>query len=113
MENKGQGSMNNLDLSHLIRVCEARIKVPSSVIACLLLAPERAFATAYEHEFTPPTVLSLLHRLQAAEKRVKLYDELLYAVGSKYPNETRHETALRYIHEREQPKDIHACKEAE
>ena len=30
-----------------------------------------------------------------------LYSELLYAVGRKYPNETRHETALRYIQERE------------
>jgi hypothetical protein len=30
------------------------------------------------------------------------YNELLYAVGTKYPNETRHETALRYIKEAEQ-----------
>jgi hypothetical protein len=28
---------------------------------------------------------------------VEKYYELLYAVGRKYPNETRHETALRYI----------------
>ena len=26
-----------------------------------------------------------------------LYNELLFAVGNKYPNETRHQTALRYI----------------
>lgn len=31
------------------------------------------------------------------------YNELLYAVAKKYPGETRHETALRYIREREQP----------
>lgn len=30
------------------------------------------------------------------------YDELIYAVGKKYPGETRHQTALRYIREREQ-----------
>ena len=44
-------------------------------------------------------------RLEAAERRVereetdwsKLYHELLYAVGNKYPGETRHQTALRYI----------------
>lgn len=30
-----------------------------------------------------------------------LYYELLYAVACKFPNETRHETALRYIRERE------------
>ena len=29
------------------------------------------------------------------------YYELLYAVEKKHPNETRHETALRYIRERE------------
>jgi vacuolar-type H+-ATPase subunit I/STV1 len=28
---------------------------------------------------------------------VKNYNELIYAVGRKYPNETRHQTALRYI----------------
>ena len=27
----------------------------------------------------------------------ELYNELLFAVGSKYPDETRHQTALRYI----------------
>lgn len=32
----------------------------------------------------------------------ELYDELLYAVARKYPDETRHETALRYIRQREQ-----------
>jgi hypothetical protein len=31
------------------------------------------------------------------------YNELLYAVGNKYPNETRHETALRYIRKAEEP----------
>ena len=29
------------------------------------------------------------------------YHKLIYAVATKYPNETRHETALRYIMERE------------
>ena len=32
----------------------------------------------------------------------KLYHELLLAVGNVYPNETRHETALRYIKQAEQ-----------
>jgi len=32
-----------------------------------------------------------------------LYDELIYAVASKHEGETRHETALRYIRERETP----------
>jgi len=29
------------------------------------------------------------------------YNELIYAVQNKYPNETRHQTALRYILEKE------------
>ena len=32
----------------------------------------------------------------------KLYNELLYAVESKFSNETRHQTALRYIQEAEE-----------
>ena len=36
-----------------------------------------------------------------AEKAESQYEELIYAVGMKYQNETRHETALRYIRERE------------
>jgi len=34
-----------------------------------------------------------------------LYHQLLYAVCSKHPGETRHETALRYIHERESKRE--------
>ena len=30
-----------------------------------------------------------------------LYHELIMSVAQKFPNETRHETALRYIEERE------------
>lgn len=36
------------------------------------------------------------------------YYELLYAVGTKYPNESRHETALRYIKEAEAPTPLGA-----
>jgi hypothetical protein len=36
---------------------------------------------------------------------VEKYDELLYSVGNKYPNESRHETALRYIRNSENPTD--------
>ena len=32
----------------------------------------------------------------------KKYNELIYMVGNKYPTESRHETALRYIKEAEQ-----------
>jgi len=35
------------------------------------------------------------------EQTTKLYNELLFAVAQKWPGETRHNTALRYIQERE------------
>lgn len=40
-----------------------------------------------------------------------MYNELIYAVGRKYPNECRHETALRYIREAEQEDNSTASKE--
>lgn len=48
-----------------------------------------AFLDAYLDQFKK------LKRERAEAQR--LYHELLYAVGKKFPNETRHETALRYI----------------
>ena len=36
-----------------------------------------------------------------------LYNELLYAVAKKFPGETRHETALRYIRQAEAPQPGH------
>jgi hypothetical protein len=42
--------------------------------------------------------------LAQAEQDTKLYHELLYAVASKFPNETRHQTALRYIKRAEELK---------
>jgi len=35
------------------------------------------------------------------ERTKDLYNELIMAVHTKFPNETRHETALRYIRQRE------------
>lgn len=40
------------------------------------------------------------------------YDELLHAVASKHEGETRHETALRYILEREADQNLSAAVEA-
>lgn len=40
------------------------------------------------------------------EEATKNYIELLMAVGNKYPGETRHETALRYIRQAEQSSDV-------
>lgn len=45
--------------------------------------------------------LEMENRLAEKEKEVARYHELIYAVEAKHPNETRHQTALRYIKERE------------
>jgi|JI10StandDraft_1071094.scaffolds.fasta_scaffold101188_8 hypothetical protein len=47
-------------------------------------------------------------KTEATEAR---YNELLLAVSNKYPGETRHETALRYIRERETPNNDGACSQ--
>ena len=46
-----------------------------------------------------------LSLLDEVEQLKGVYDELIYAVGSKYKNESRHETALRYIQQQEMPSD--------
>ena len=51
------------------------------------------------------------------EERIKIlegkYNELIFAVHNKYPNESRHETALRYIQSYENPKDnVAKCERA-
>jgi hypothetical protein len=47
-----------------------------------------------------PEFLSVIEPDPKANPRI-LYEELLYAVAQKLPHETRHQTALRYIRERE------------
>ena len=42
-------------------------------------------------------------RIAELEVVEEKYRELLYQVSCKFPNETRHETALRYLKERETP----------
>lgn len=45
--------------------------------------------------------LNLFNTSQTASDILKLYSELLFAVESKFPGESRHQTALRYIKEAE------------
>ncbi len=42
-----------------------------------------------------------MERIAKLEKKAALHTELLYAVASAFPDETRHETALRYIKQAE------------
>jgi S-adenosylmethionine/arginine decarboxylase-like enzyme len=51
--------------------------------------------------------LGKIKQLEAKIKQLqKLYNELIMAIERKYPNESRHDTALRYIIERERQEAI-------
>jgi len=52
-------------------------------------------------EFDALVVAMFEHVESAMDAHQKKYQELIFAVAQKFPNETRHETALRYINERE------------
>jgi hypothetical protein len=57
-------------------------------------------------------IATLGRRINALEGVNQRYNELIMAVESKEPNETRHETALRYITERETPSENCAKEQA-
>lgn len=57
---------------------------------------EREFQEALAKNW--PAILALGRERDALLAK---YNELLFAVAQKFPDETRHETALRYINERE------------
>ena len=59
----------------------------------------------------PIADLDIFFLLSEIDRLKKLYNELIFAVGNKYPDETRHQTALRYILSCEQSPD-EAEKEA-
>ena len=51
----------------------------------------------------------LRKQLEQAEDWKTKYHELLFAVGQKFPDETRHQTALRYIRRAETGNNIAYC----
>ena len=61
--------------------------------------PKRKFFWAASDAEVPPSALPLYAALAEPEPDAiaAKYNELLMAVWHKYPGETRHETALRYI----------------
>lgn len=54
----------------------------------------------------------LEEKLAKAEQRVAEYNELIYAVQTKNPDETRHQTALRYIRNAENRQSYTAANTA-
>uniref|UniRef100_A0A6H1ZG30 Uncharacterized protein n=1 Tax=viral metagenome TaxID=1070528 RepID=A0A6H1ZG30_9ZZZZ len=64
------------------------------------------FSKAHEEDMY--TILSLIDRMPEPKTEDK-YMELIMAVENKYPGESRHQTALRYIKEAES-RSSHTCK---
>jgi predicted nuclease with TOPRIM domain len=62
---------------------------------------------AAERNTVPRSRFDVLQSLVGTlDAQVERYNELLYAVETKHEGETRHQTALRYIREREHPSDL-------
>ena len=66
------------------------------LIGCL-----EAYRTFQRDMFTKEEIDAIIARLRAGDETEKLYHELLYEVARKFPDETRHETARRYIRQAE------------
>lgn len=77
---------------------EAREIVAAHNASLAQLREEAILAKGYLEVRHHNSSLALREELEAARKN---YQELILSVQSKYPDETRHETALRYIKERE------------
>lgn len=72
--------------------------------------PSHAISTHRTHPIENPdnlflykTYMYISSRDTYWKERVEAYNELILAVGNKHPNETRHQTALRYIKNAEEP----------
>lgn len=54
--------------------------------------------------------LATVGMLLSSKSIIKKYNELIMSVGNKYKNETRHQTALRYIKQAEEVNELSSCK---
>lgn len=80
------------------------IVTPSAVLELierLKTAESELSACRVEHGGVRDSYLNYKMKFEAAEKEAVKYQELIYTIGRKFPNETRHETALRYIRQAE------------
>jgi len=81
-------------------------------IGCFLimLPPGSLIAYALMREPKQPLVTFVTEQIGDVSRLREQYHELLYAVAGKCDGETRHETALRYIMERENRIEGPACE---
>ena len=72
---------------------------------------EGLVSIAWEADKQPPPGTKLYTHPLPPDDVVQKYEELLYAVHRKFPDETRHQTALRYIKTAESPSYTNAAME--
>ena len=77
------------------------LEIADAIVVTLGL-PREEYPSAYESA----------QDVQRDAERLKKYDELIYAVATKFPGESRHETALRYILQAENRRVIGEGQEA-
>lgn len=78
------------------------LSVPTGLRSMAMAFCEPPDNDAWPHPFNIASVFEFCAKqIEKAENTQKLYDELVMAVASKHGGETRFETALRYIRERE------------
>lgn len=90
-----------------------RIKEFSINMGCLCLHNKEQWdlekyplLCAHWHTLNKSKRLFCIGKIDGHKSYKELYYELIMAVGMKFPNETRHETALKYIINAEIPTDL-------
>jgi hypothetical protein len=82
-------------------VCKP-LSVPAGLRSMAMAFCEPPDNDAWPHPFNIASVFEFCAKqVEKAENTQKLYDELVMAVAQKHLGETRHDSALRYIQERE------------
>lgn len=71
-------------------------------------APPKAWKAQFTGETLPERLDIKAFLSQEIQRAKGPYEELIFAVGNKYPGETRHQTALRYIKQAETSTNSHA-----
>lgn len=91
----GLSTGSNVNTQH---VSEAKDDVGTIADFCNYTDAQDKANARYVAACDPQTILSILDRLEQLERD---YYELIMQVSKAYPDESRHQTALRYLRERE------------
>ena len=99
-----------IEIRGLKSALRARLEQQAEPVAWIVDGGKKSGQLLYTHEYelelvAPKIMCKPLYTALPQRKPLtdELYNELFFSVGKKYPNETRHQTALRYIRQAEMP----------